>query len=74
MADNGQSDEPKFPKCPGCGTQPLNFVHSHNALSSGALISIIWCKDCGHVFNMVQVGQTQPIIARPEMKIAPRPS
>ena len=51
--------EPQLPRCPKCGHQPLNFACNIVPMQSSALVSIIWCGDCGHTINMHYLGQVQ---------------
>jgi rubredoxin len=55
--------ETKDPKCPECGTTPLRFNYSNQIIGNGAVITNIWCSDCGHVFSLTQIGQMPPKIS-----------
>jgi hypothetical protein len=54
--------ETKDPKCPECLTTPLRFNYSNQVVPDGAVIALLWCADCGHVFTLTQIGQ-RPMIA-----------
>ncbi len=51
--------EPQQPKCPGCGHAPLRFLHNIVRMESAALISIVWCADCGLTMGTQYIGQDQ---------------
>ena len=54
------SQEAKPPKCPGCQTQPLRFCDRIQPTTSGTIVSLIWCADCGYLFEARFVGKAGP--------------
>jgi hypothetical protein len=65
---NGEiiNEQSHAPKCPGCGKTPMRFSNSAQVTRAGAVISLIWCFDCGHIFHMSQIGQQQPAVIKPD--------
>lgn len=57
------------PKCPACQSQPLQFMHNIITLETNAVVSIIWCGECGHTLNIAFIGQREPQIAKPQLQI-----
>jgi RNase P subunit RPR2 len=58
---------PKEPKCPKCASQPLHYGNNVTVSANRAVISVIWCSDCGHIISMQYLGQQQPEIMRPAL-------
>ena len=47
------------PKCPRC-RHVLNFAHRIVVTQSRAVISMLWCSDCGHVLHTQWLGESRP--------------
>ena len=58
---------PRQPKCPDCEHQPLNFGQNTITTEGGAIVSAIWCVDCGHVISMQCMGMKRLELARPAL-------
>jgi hypothetical protein len=57
------------PKCTGCGKQPIRFSHNMHVTPGGAVISFVWCSDCGYMFATQCMGQKPAIISPPGMGV-----
>lgn len=52
-------EEVQPPRCPACSHAPLRFGHNVIENAGGAMISIVWCGDCGHTIGTQYLGQNQ---------------
>lgn len=55
----GNSIPPKDPKCPGCGSQPLQFACNLISTHMGDIVAMVWCGECGHTLSANFVGKQQ---------------
>jgi hypothetical protein len=50
------------PSCPYCKASPLRYGSNINTISTGAVISLLWCATCGALLSAQCLGVQPPQI------------
>lgn len=54
---------PSGPACPGCQKRPFTHDMIVNRFPNGVLVSVNYCRDCGHIIGTFMCGAEEPKIA-----------